>query len=231
MRKILLLSLLSFAVVSLSAELYIPRGDLGKLEVSYKDGFVIHNKDEGIDYIVQGYHLDATLREMSSENRQAFMRVGLLKVGRLSDGEYTLEAHGSLKGGGPISGAIAYWVTKSLCWAGVGATAAVATTAVITAAVATGGAAVGASAGAIAATTAAATTGAGVAVGAMGGGAAGAVAASMAASAIATSAAATATVTAATTGAAIAGGVGVVASIETASLAAGTAFTLCPFLP
>lgn len=205
---------------------------LGPLAVvNMPNGFAVLKENK--IYAIEADAVDSTLRTMNYKQRAAYMlKGGSLELNQANTNEYTLKSVANLKGGGPISGAIAYWVTKSFCWAGVGAAATAATTAVVVAAVAMGGAAVGASAGAVAATTAAATTGVSIGIGAAGGGALGAAGASMGAAAIATSASATAAATTVTTGIVTAGGaVGLVASIETASLAAGTAFTLCPFLP
>jgi len=44
---------------------------------------------------------------------------GYLCVNQASDGQYQLQAHGRLHGGGPIAGAIAYGATKGLCYIGV----------------------------------------------------------------------------------------------------------------
>lgn len=132
-------------------------------------------------------------------------------LNEIAPGEYELKSHGRLLGGGPIAGAIAYWVAKSVAYG----TAVAAAGGVV---VATGGAAAGAAAGAIGAiATSGATVGAGVVGGAILGG----------------GAAATATATAATaTGVAAAGGVaGAVAVIESTSTGIGLFFAALPFLP
>lgn len=222
MRKILLMLL--FVAPFLSAELYIPRRDLGNLKVSYgESGFIIHNEDENTHHVVQGYNLNKTLRDMSPQARQAFMRNGCLKVGRMSDGEYSLEMHGRLKGGGPILASVFYWLTKSCCWAGVGIAASAGVATVTAAVVASGGALAGAAVGGASvaiASTAAVTTAIGGTVGSTGAGIIGA--------AIVGSGSAAATAAATTGGAALvagaaasgAGAVGLVAGIESASWAA-----------
>jgi hypothetical protein len=229
MRKLFVL--LSSLSLSLSASLYVPE-KLGSVAVlNSPQGFAVL-KDSKIHYL-GAEAVDSTLRKMDFKQRNMYLlKGGSLALNQTKEGYFVLRAAPKLKGGGPVSGAIAYWVTKSFCWAGVGITATAATAGVITAAVATGGAAVGASAAAVASVTAGASAAAGVAVGSMGAGAAGAAGATIIAAAAAPIAGATAAATTVTTGAAIAvGGAGIVASIETASLAAGAALTLCPFLP
>ena len=84
---------------------------------------------------VQSHFVDPLLKRMSSEQLKTFVEQGnCIRVIRLSNDEYRLQAMVPGKGGGPVSGLIAYWVTKSLCY---GTAAAAATTAVV----ATGGAA------------------------------------------------------------------------------------------
>ncbi len=194
---------------------------LGELSLEHNDaGFFV--EDESGSHQVQNCFADKDLRGVSDERLGKLLENGHIAVNRMSDGQYSLRAYRHLNGGGPVAGAIAYWVTKSLCWGGIGAAAAAGTAAVAAATVATGGTAGVAAAAAI-------NAGASVAIASTGAGtvAAGAVAAAVGTSAAATSAAAT------VAGAAVsAGGVaGVIAGIETASLAAGTAFTLMPFLP
>lgn len=158
---------------------------------------------------VQNCFIDKGLRGISRDKLESFLaNNGYVSLSQMSDGEYVLRSRGRLNGGGPVAGAIGYWLTKSLCY---GAAVAAAGTAVV----ATGGVA-----GAV---TGAAVTGATLGVGA---------GASVAAGAIAGAGAAegAALVTAGVvTGA---GGIaGAVAAVESASLGVGTALTLCPFLP
>lgn len=172
-----------------------------------ENGFRVFDGQQ--EHMVKPYFVDSLLKRMNPEQVQRFIERGnRIRAIRLSDGEYRLQAIVPVKGGGPISGAIAYWVVKSLCY---GTAVAAAGTVVV----ATGGAA-GAAVGAVAA---ASTLGAGAGATVVGGAIAGAGLAGEA-------------MTATTAVAACAGGIaGAVAAVESASMAAWAAATLCPFLP
>jgi hypothetical protein len=205
---------------------------LGSLAlVNMPNGFVVLKENK--IHTIEPDCVDAMLRKINYKQRALYiLKGGGLVLDQTDTGEYTLQSIGNIKGGGPVSGAIAYWVTKSLCWGGVAAAASVATAGVVAAGIATGGAAIGASAGAVATATGVATTGTSLAIGAIGGGAAGAAGASLVAGGITATAGATAAATTAVTAGATAGGtVGLVAGIETASIGASAFFTLIPFLP
>lgn len=181
---------------------------------------------------VAEHNLDGELRKLNLQQRAALLKKGGVAMKQLHDGEHRLAVNHKLKGGGPVAGAIAYWITKSLCWGGVVTTATVAAGGVVAATVATGGAALGAGAGAVATVTGAATAATGIGIGALGGGAAGAVGATIASGGMLATAAGTSLAGAATVGASLAvPTVGLVAGIEAASLAAATTFSLMPFLP
>lgn len=129
-------------------------------------------------------------------------------VNQLADGEYILASKHRLLGGGPISGIIGYWLTKTVCYG-------TATAAAASIVVATGGAA-GAAAGAAAAgITAGASTGAAV----VGGAIAGAGFAAEAAVVTGTAVGAVGTVS------------GVIVAVESTSTAVGVFLTALPFLP
>ena len=166
---------------------------------------------------IASYDTNSLLRKMSSENLKRFLGARnrlLLKEmkNQNNESEYRLDVHGELKGGGPIAGAIGYWLTKGLGYGvvigGIGGTIA-----------ATGGAA----AGGLAATAGTAIATAGGVTGAA------ATTATIVSGTIAGSAAATEVATMATMSAVTTGGV--VATIETASTSVGAALTICPFLP
>lgn len=175
---------------------------------------------------IQPCFVDPLLRRMSPEKFDKFLEQGnRVKAIRLSNGEHRLQAMVPGLGGGPISGLIAYWATKSLCY---GTAAAAATTAVV----ATGGTAVAFATGA-AATAAAGTiaAGAGTAVvvaGATATEAAVIVAGGLAATTGMVEGAALATTAAVTSAGGIAAAV---AAVESASFAAGAFFAAIPFLP
>lgn len=178
------------------------------------------------EQVVQSHFVDPLLRRMSPEQLTTFVEQGnRIRAIRLNNGEHRLQAMVPGIGGGPISGLIAYWATKSLCY---GAAAAATTTAVV----ATGGTAVALATGA-AATVAAGTiaAGAGTAVvvaGVTATEAAAVVAGGLAATAGMVEGAALATTAVVTS----AGGVAAaVAAVESASFAAGAFFAAIPFLP
>lgn len=155
-------------------------------------------------------NLSPELRGMDAEGLAKCLNVGRLTLSQSGDA-FALRWDARICGGGPISGLIAYWATKAVCYG-------TATAAVTGAIVATGGAAAGAAAslagGALG-------TASGVAAGA--GAVAGAIGASAAATAAATE------ITAATVGGA--GLAATVAAVESASLGVGAFFTAIPFLP
>jgi hypothetical protein len=189
-----------------------------------ENGFRVFDGQQ--EHTVQPYFVDSLLKRMNPKQIQRFVERGnRIRAIRLSDGEYRLQAMVPVKGGGPISGLIAYWATKSLCYGAAATTAA-------TAVVATGGTAVafatGAAAtvagGAIAATAGTAVTVAGVTAAE----AAGVIAGGLAVTTGMVEGAALAT----TAVAASAGGIAAaVAAVESASLAAGAFFAAIPFLP
>lgn len=161
------------------------------------------------EHKVQSHFVDPLLKRMNPEQLNTFVKQGnRIRAIRLNNGEHRIQAVVPGLGGGPISGAIAYWAVKTLCY---GTAVAAAGTAVV----ATGGAAGAAGGALVAAATGGATMGATIAGGAIAG-------AGLAGEAVtATAAVATAT-----------GGIaGAIAAVESASMAAWAACTLCPFLP
>ncbi len=199
-----------------SSEAYIaPR--LGQLAVLHKDKDFFVEDEQGA-HKVQRCFVDKNLRGVSKENLAKFLALGYVSVNRCGEKDFSVKAHHRLNGGGPITGAVLYWITKVGCY---GTAAGAAGTVII----ATGGAA-GAISGA-----GAAVTGGAIAAGAGTGGA------SIAAGALAGGLASTATGAAiATTGTAAvitsAGGVaGAVAAVEVAATGAFALGLAIPFLP
>lgn len=225
---------------------------LGDIKLSHgKKGFCVEQNNK--KHVIQKYFTDPMVRNVTKDQLKRFLEVGYLSLSQMDNGEFSLKANGRINGGGPILGAAAYWVTKSLCYA-VGVTATVVTAGgaiagavalapvaapviVGTGAVATGSVAtVVAGAGTAIGTGAVITTTTGlvVATAATGGSVAGAaVAVGTAAAAISTTAGGAALGTAAvTTTAAVvssAGGIGAtIAGIEAVSVAVGTFFGMMP---
>ncbi len=162
---------------------------------------------------IQRAFIDKELRGISEERLAQLTTTGAyLKLNKMENSnDYALRLGGRLNGGGPVTANALYWITKSLCWGGVGAAATAGAATVAAATVASGGTAgvaVGAALNA-GTTVAIAGTGAGTL-------AAGATAAAIGTSAAATSAAGLATGAIATAG----GTTGLVAFIEAASVSA-----------
>lgn len=191
-----------------ASSVFVPH-NLGRVSLLHDaEGF--HAIKNGRAYDVQKCFTDKQLRNVSSEQLREFLKQGYIAINQMSDGEFSLQAHGRLVGGGLVTASVLYWLTKSLCY---GTAVAAASTAVV----ATGGAV---AAGAL--------TTAGVAV-ATGGAGIGAAAVS---GAIATVAGGTAVAVEATAGTIVAAGglAGAVAAVETASMGA-FAFGLALPLP
>jgi|GEM_PF-3388253 hypothetical protein len=168
---------------------------------------------ENQTFPIQRAFIDKELRGIDADKLSKLAAAGAyLKLNKMENSDdYSLRLGGRLNGAGPITANVLYWVTKSVCWGGVGAaaTAGVATVAATTVATGgTAGVAVGAALNAGATVALAGTAGGSVA--------AGAVAAAVGTSAAATSAAGLATGAIASAG----GAAGVVATIEAASVGA-----------
>jgi hypothetical protein len=221
MKKILLLAVL-FASSLVKAQSYeIPSQSVFSPEALAVTA-LIHN-EKGFSVAtnsgqrqVYNHNIDKTLRNISPDKLEAFTKAGYIAINQLSDGEYSLNAKVRGNGGGPVTAAALYWLTKTTCYS-------VATTAA-GAAVATG---VGAAAGATAAALATTAVGVGTSVVV---GSVPLTAASVASSVVGTMGAAAATELTMATIAAT-GITGAVAAIETASLGAWALGMSIPFLP
>lgn len=177
-----------------------------KLYTNQRDFYV---EDENAAYRVEKHNMNPLLRAIAQHKAlEKFVGDGYIRINKDEGGKYALLAKVRGNGGGPISGAIAYWATKTLCY---GTAAAAATTAVV----ATGGAAGALTGALVAGTTAGATTGATVVAGAIVGAGYASEAATLTAAVVTSS-----------------GGIaGTIAAVETGSLAAAAFFTAIPFLP
>jgi hypothetical protein len=166
---------------------------------------------------VASYDLDPVLRKLDKTNLCNYLKHGKIGVHKLSDGSFALRSNIQGLGGGPVAGAIAYWLTKSICIS-------VPIVALGAATVATGGVA-----GAGMAMASSYTGGVIVAAS----GAAGAAAGNIAVIAAGYAPIAATEIAVGISGAAISGGglAGAITTIEAASLGAWAVFTSCPFLP
>jgi hypothetical protein len=233
---------------------------LGNIDLYHgRKGFYVRQDDK--KQTIKKYFTDPILRDITKTQLRAFLANGYLTLNQMDDGEFSLKAKGRMVGGGPLFGAAAYWITKSLCYGTIaaGTGAAVITTGGAIAGAVAGGAAAGgagtvaglaiagnAATGTVIATsvattagTAIATTaGAGIATAGMAGlvgTGAGGVAVGLTAT-VGTAALGEAAVL--TTGAALATGAttgGVIAAtvigIEATSVAVGSFFGMLPFTP
>ena len=78
-----------------------------------ENGFRVFDGQQ--EHTVQPCFVDSLLKRMSPEQIQRFVEHGNhIRAIRLSDGEYRLQAMVPVKGGGPISGVIAYCATKAI---------------------------------------------------------------------------------------------------------------------
>lgn len=107
--------------------------ELGRVTLRH-DGSLFTVQRGKESHKVASYDTDQVLRQLNKINLARYLQNGRIRVSKLSDGSFILRSHIDGLGAGPLSGQIAYWVTKSLCY---GTAAAAAGTAVA----ATGGAA------------------------------------------------------------------------------------------
>lgn len=108
MKKIFLSSILSILSFSLSAsELTIHKTLTG----------YAFSSDE-IDVEVPYYMMSKEVRSISPDKLAAILNSGnaYLDFKKCSDGSYAVDLQGRIKGGGPITGAALYWLTKVTCY-------------------------------------------------------------------------------------------------------------------
>lgn len=77
-----------------------------------REGFAV--KEGDILSRVNPYDTEAVLRDMDAETAVKMLSLSKLKVSRLSNGEYTVERAGEIKGGGPIGATIGVAVGVSI---------------------------------------------------------------------------------------------------------------------
>lgn len=85
--------------------------ELGLVAVGY-NGHEFRVFHEGVSHSVEKAFVDAILRDMTVEEYVNFLTVGYITVKRFKDGDFGIKASMRLKGGGPVTGMIAYWLTK-----------------------------------------------------------------------------------------------------------------------
>jgi hypothetical protein len=109
---------------------------LGSVAVSH-NGTQFQVSQNGVTHPVMSHNMDKELRSVCASGKlPVFLKNGYVSVNQNSNNEFALASNYRLKGGGPISAGIAYWLTKTLCYG-------TAVAAVGTAVTATGGGALG----------------------------------------------------------------------------------------
>lgn len=182
---------------------------LGNMTLHHnKNGFFA--KKDGQEILISSAFVDSDVRSIKTEKLKDIQKDMYFRLSQMNDGELTLKANSRLRGGGPLFGLGAYWITKTVAYG----TALVGAGAVAIPAVPVAGAAVSTlvSAATLGASPAVALTGA--AIGGSG--------------LVATETAATATVIMVTAPGGIAGAI---ACVEGAASAVGAFFAAIPFLP
>jgi hypothetical protein len=103
MKRILLL--LSIPLCTMAMEIEVPKENLfaqrslGQVSVfKTEEGFAIEKDGERTS--VEPYRVESTLRKMDNQQLAKFLTAGYLSVQKSSDGEYGLESHARVKGGG-----------------------------------------------------------------------------------------------------------------------------------
>ncbi len=211
------------------------KNDIGEVELYHTgNGFTILQNNE--EFPISKYSMDPLLKKMNRKQLKKFQKIGYLEVKRNAFNEFSLASKVRGNGGGPVTGAVLYWLTKTLCYgtavAAVGAGVAATGGAVVAAGTAIAGAAGATAAGA-------SVTAIGIGLGsAVSGTAVGAAVATAPVAIVAGGITATAGGTAIATtltGATLAASGGcvatMVAGVETASIAAFAAGLAIPFLP
>ena len=118
--SLLLLSALSLNGMEIDHDsVQSPR--LGKVALYHGiDGFTVQD-NEG-SHLVHSYDVHKSFRGKSSKDIARYAKVGVFLLKKYDNGEYQVDESGRLNGGGPISGSIAYGLTKLVCY-GVGVAA------------------------------------------------------------------------------------------------------------
>lgn len=97
--------------MELSQRLIQAPARLGDIKVLLKnDGYFIKKNDELKR--VQNHDVDRLIRNLKTKQLKNFLDNGYISVSQYSNGDYKLDAHGRLRGGGPWAGWIGYHATK-----------------------------------------------------------------------------------------------------------------------
>lgn len=117
MKRILLL--LSIPLCSMAMEIEVPKENLfvprslGQVSVfKTEEGFAVEKDGERTP--ITPYRVESTLRKMDSQQLAKFLTAGYLSVQKSSDGEYGLESHARVKGGGLFGATVGAFLGKGL---------------------------------------------------------------------------------------------------------------------
>jgi hypothetical protein len=119
------------------------------------DKFVVEDNDGRHE--IENHWLDSGLRRLAKDEEalHKFLEVGTIQIKQDTEGNYSLKHHVRAPGGGPITGAALYWLTKGSLWGTAGAAVAATAAPVVGLALTPVAPAAGAIGGAIYASTAA----------------------------------------------------------------------------
>jgi hypothetical protein len=94
-----------------SKSVFVPNR-LGEVELFHSDkGFCVLKDDR--KHVIQKYHTDKMIRDMSKEQLQSFLAVGYVALNQMDNGEYSLKANGRINGGGLIGASIGAFLGKA----------------------------------------------------------------------------------------------------------------------
>lgn len=109
----------SFTILSMNApanptqitDFFAPH-NLGNIALFHdENGFRVCQ--DGTEHAVKKCWMDPLLRSITPDKLEKFFANDCyIAVNKMSDNEFTLHAKSRLRGGGPVAGRVAYWVTK-----------------------------------------------------------------------------------------------------------------------
>lgn len=102
---------LSSAILAIPSQGLATRNIEEKINVLHdKEGFMV--ADDSMITRVNTYDVAPMLRNMDPEKAAKVLSATKLKVTKLSNGEFLIDPHGELNGGGTVGAAIGFWVGK-----------------------------------------------------------------------------------------------------------------------
>lgn len=104
--------------------------DYGQVDLYY-NGKNFSLYCDGEKQTIHNYDVDPLLRKLDEKKIMQFLKAGSIKISKYDNGEFSIKSLIKGLGGGPVTAAAAYWLTKTVCY-GVaigGATTAITTVA------------------------------------------------------------------------------------------------------